>query len=315
MMGGPPHMNVGPGSMGGAGGAPREGGGAGGAGGGGGQGSSKRPRVSDASGNGNTPGGSGADGGGSSPAGSAVIGNGNSNGGSGGGGGLSTRGGGGGGGGRSGTPSQQMEDAPPMPPALNTGMSQMIVTRPGTGGEGAPRRGLSDRGPSFGFGAMPSFAEGGGLGGGVPGGAAPSAVRLAHERSLPTGVTDPAEVNVFFILAKGYLSHELGMLGFPAYDRSQLLLGFYKEVQSTAGQTQVVFIPAQRIPNLDERDTAATTEILREEMRKGSQSIISYESCNGSLPKMREDAFMYYWSKSMIIDMESNEAPEQQGSV
>lgn len=47
------------------------------------------------------------------------------------------------------------------------------------------------------------------------------------------------QVDVFFILAKGYLSHELGMLGFPAYDRSQLLLGFYKEVQSQAGQTQV----------------------------------------------------------------------------
>lgn len=44
---------------------------------------------------------------------------------------------------------------------------------------------------------------------------------------------------MFFILAKGYLSHELGMLGFPAYDRSQLLLGFYKEVQSQGGQTQV----------------------------------------------------------------------------
>lgn len=47
------------------------------------------------------------------------------------------------------------------------------------------------------------------------------------------------QVDVFFILAKGYLSHELGMLGFPAYDRSELLLGFYKEVQSQAGQTQV----------------------------------------------------------------------------
>lgn len=97
---------------------------------------------------------------------------------------------------------------------------------------------------------------------------------------------------MYFILAKGYLSHELGMLGFPAYDRTQLLLGFYKEVQSQAGQTQVVFIPAHRIANLDDRDTAATTEILREEMRKGSQSIIGYESCNGSLEKMREDAFM-----------------------
>lgn len=47
------------------------------------------------------------------------------------------------------------------------------------------------------------------------------------------------QVDVYFILAKGYLSHELGMLGFPAYDRNQLLLGFYKEVQSQAGQTQV----------------------------------------------------------------------------
>lgn len=55
---------------------------------------------------------------------------------------------------------------------------------------------------------------------------------------------------------------------------------------------QVVFIPAHRISNLDERDTAATTEILREEMKKGSQSIISYDNCNGMLEKMREDAFM-----------------------
>lgn len=47
------------------------------------------------------------------------------------------------------------------------------------------------------------------------------------------------QAEVFYILAKGYLSHELGMLGFPAYDRSQLLLGFYKEVQSQGGQTQV----------------------------------------------------------------------------
>lgn len=47
------------------------------------------------------------------------------------------------------------------------------------------------------------------------------------------------QVEVFFILAKGYLSHELGMLGFPAYDRSQLLLGFYKEVSTQQGQTQV----------------------------------------------------------------------------
>ena len=64
-----------------------------------------------------------------------------------------------------------------------------------------------------------------------------------------------------------------------------------KTIQLTP--SQVIFIPAHRIQNLDERDTAATTEILREEMRKGSQSIISYESCNGSLEKMREDAFMW----------------------
>lgn len=60
----------------------------------------------------------------------------------------------------------------------------------------------------------------------------------------------------------------------------------------SATSLQVVFIPAHRIANLDDRDTAATTEILREEMRKGSQSIISYDSSNGSLEKMREDAFM-----------------------
>lgn len=57
--------------------------------------------------------------------------------------------------------------------------------------------------------------------------------------SSPSVFCDVQKGDVFFILAKGYLSHELGMLGFPAYDRNQLLLGFYKEIQSQVGQTQV----------------------------------------------------------------------------
>jgi len=63
------------------------------------------------------------------------------------------------------------------------------------------------------------------------------------------------QVDVFFILAKGYLSHELGMLGFPAYDRTQQLLGFYKEVQSQVGQTQVrpVELPTGRGWKNDQR--------------------------------------------------------------
>lgn len=68
--------------------------------------------------------------------------------------------------------------------------------------------------------------------------------------------------------------------------------GVAGDVMLSATSLQVVFIPAHRIANLDDRDTAATTEILREEMRKGSQSIISYDNSNGSLEKMREDAFM-----------------------
>lgn len=175
MMAGPGgHMGLGPGSGAGAGrdGEPP----------GGGQGSGKRPRIS--SGN-----GSGGSGGANSPAGPAV-GNGSGNGNS-----------GGGGVGRSGTPA--MEEPPPMPPSLSSGMSQMVVTRPNTGGgDGVSRRGgPGERGPSFGFGsALPSFAEGGGGAAGAAGGPPPSAVRLAQERSLPTGVTDPAEVTIFFFV-------------------------------------------------------------------------------------------------------------------
>lgn len=161
-------MSVGPMSAG-----ARDGGGAGGAS----QGSSKRARTSGGAGN-----GSGGDGG-SSPAGSAV-GNGTS------GGGAGTRSSGG----RSGTPSQMDEAPPTMPPVLSGGMSHMVVTRPGAGGGeggGAPGRGL-DRGPSLGFGSLPAFSEGAGASGAA--GAPASAVRLAQERSLPVGVTDPAEV-------------------------------------------------------------------------------------------------------------------------
>ncbi|CAM9293819.1 unnamed protein product [Phaeothamnion confervicola] len=116
---------------------------------------------------------------------------------------------------------------------------------------------------------------------------------------------DPAEANVHYILAKGYLSRDLGMLGFPAYDYAQYLLGFYKETQNTSDVTQVVFIPQHHIQGMHERDPQATRDILAEEMKKGSQSIFSLPACGNSLVKMREDAFMYYWSKSMMRDMEA----------
>lgn len=153
---------------------------AGDGGGAGGQGSSKRVRTS----SGNGSGGGGPDGD-SSPAGPAGVGNGNSS--------ANTRSGGG----RTGTPSQMDEAPPTMHPVLSTGMSQMVVTRPGVaaggeGGGGAPRRGMGDRGSSLGF--LPAFPEGSSGAPGSAAGAPASAVRLAQERSLPVGVTDPAEV-------------------------------------------------------------------------------------------------------------------------
>ncbi|CAM9763959.1 unnamed protein product [Discosporangium mesarthrocarpum] len=169
---------------------------------------------------------------------------------------------------------------------------------------GGPGRGLPPRGESFTSFTMPyPPGDGGGRGGSV-----------GEEANLPPGVSDPAELNVHYILAKGYLSEHLGMLGFPAYNVQQLLLGFYREIPRPTGQTQVVFMPAHRIHGLKEKDTSAPSDILRKEMKKGSQSVISLPNCNNSLEKMREDAFMYYWSKSMMFDMAPAE-PDQQGAV
>lgn len=110
-------------------------------------------------------------------------------------------GGGAGGAGRS-TPPHAMDDAPPSIPMLGAAVSQLIVTPPG----GAAGGGDGQRGGGFGFNSqLAGFPEGGTAPGG-PGsvsGAPPSAgPRLALERSLPTGVTDPTEVIIPVMCAR-----------------------------------------------------------------------------------------------------------------
>ena len=149
--------------------------------------SSKRPRISGGGAGGGITGvgggaGAGAGGSGSTgngPAGSAsVVGNG---------GGPGAGGVGGGGNVERSPPPGQMDEAPPPIPPLNTGVSQMIVTRPGGtaaggGGDGAQRRFYNPQ--------LQSFSDGGNQG---PGGSG-QAPGLTRGPSLPAGVTDPTEV-------------------------------------------------------------------------------------------------------------------------
>jgi hypothetical protein len=62
---------------------------------------------------------------------------------------------------------------------------------------------------------------------------------------------DSLELTVYYILAKGYTSSSLGVLGFPAFDINQYLLGFYMG-NAEGGMS---FVPFTRIQGLEPADT------------------------------------------------------------
>lgn len=55
-----------------------------------------------------------------------------------------------------------------------------------------------------------------------------------------TLVSYAIKVDVFYVVAIHLKSCRREILGFPAYDRAQVLLGFYKETQLVSGESQVL---------------------------------------------------------------------------
>jgi hypothetical protein len=70
-------------------------------------------------------------------------------------------------------------------------------------------------------------------------------------------------VNVQYILAKGFDSVQLGILGFPAYDVDRILIGFYREHGVPGEQTKLVLRPVDQVTGLQEEEMEVIPTVIQ----------------------------------------------------
>ncbi len=121
------------------------------------------------------------------------------------------------------------------------------------------------------------------------------------ERNKMTKQYDEGEV--YYILAQGYVSPLLGLLGFPAYNYQQCMVGIYRgTIGGTSGNVaedaRLVFIPTDRIQGLSSTDMKGAADVLKEVTEKGGQSVFSLQDCNKSLELMKQEALSYFLLQS-----------------
>ncbi len=110
------------------------------------------------------------------------------------------------------------------------------------------------------------------------------------------------EGEVYCILAQGYVSPLLGPLGFPAYNYQKCMVGVYRGAigglnGNVAEDTRLVFVPTDRIQGLSSTDTEGASEVLKEMIEKGSQSVFSLQGCNKNLELMKKEALSHFLSQ------------------
>ncbi|KAI9919423.1 hypothetical protein PsorP6_017271 [Peronosclerospora sorghi] len=71
-----------------------------------------------------------------------------------------------------------------------------------------------------------------------------------------------------------------GAIGFPDFDISMNLLGFYQEGRENA-TTEVVFVPVSDIPA---------------EMKTNRSAVHTLARCNNDLVKLKEDVILFHWN-------------------
>ncbi len=118
------------------------------------------------------------------------------------------------------------------------------------------------------------------------------------------GMTKPQydEGEVYYILARGYVSPLLGLLGFPAYNYQQTMVGVYRGAiggmsGNVAEDARLIFVPTDRIQGLSSTDVEGAAEVLKEVTEKGGQSVFNLQDYNKSLELMKREALSYFLSK------------------
>ena len=121
--------------------------------------------------------------------------------------------------------------------------------------------------------------------------------------------------DVYYIWAKKWCgsgkTEDKGLVdyqyGFPAYDKTKSLLGFYCEVVSEGEQIVIIYVPiseykqsSRMLPTVTETEVKSICDSLVVEMSGESASVHSLANHVG-VSNLIEAASMYFWTKNMIL--------------
>ncbi|KAF1331178.1 hypothetical protein FI667_g4402, partial [Globisporangium splendens] len=115
------------------------------------------------------------------------------------------------------------------------------------------------------------------------------------QQSNSNQVANAIEMQVFYVLARMITLNSSNAIGFPAFDASTNLLGFYQEGREAA-TTEVVFVPVSDIPAITQMEITQTQRLLRTELKDNSIAVHTLARCNNDLVKLKEDVILFHWN-------------------
>ncbi|ETP49259.1 hypothetical protein F442_05193 [Phytophthora nicotianae P10297] len=108
-------------------------------------------------------------------------------------------------------------------------------------------------------------------------------------------IADAIEMQVFYVVARMVTLNTSNAIGFPAFDVSMNLLGFYQEGRENA-TTEEVFVPVGDIPAISQGEVLETQRLLQAEMKNNSSAVHTLARCNNDLVKLKEDVILFHWN-------------------
>ncbi|CAI5730949.1 unnamed protein product [Peronospora destructor] len=118
---------------------------------------------------------------------------------------------------------------------------------------------------------------------------------LAGNATNNSQIADAIEMQVFYVVARMITLNASDAIGFPAFDVSMNLLGFYQEGRENA-TTEVVFVPVSNIPVISQGEILETQRLLQAEMKSNSSAVHTLARCNNDLVKLKEDVILFHWN-------------------
>ncbi|CAI5706470.1 unnamed protein product [Peronospora farinosa] len=118
---------------------------------------------------------------------------------------------------------------------------------------------------------------------------------LAGNASNNNQIADAIEMQVFYVVARMITLNASNAIGFPAFDVSMNLLGFYQEGRENA-TTEVVFVPVSNISAISQGEILETQRLLQAEMKSNSSAVHTLARCNNDLVKLKEDVILFHWN-------------------